>query len=125
MNFIAASLFDSTGVKESQVQGPFLKSHQSSHLWRYERHRMGEVGSQWVADRTGEADRRQAGQRHRRRDAFVIQHGNPDDPLRRVVDGVGLHVRGDLPLPFVPAVLKPDLHLGLGEFQRGGEPGSL
>lgn len=81
--------------------------------------------SQWVADRTGEADRRQAGQRHRRRDAFVIQHGNPDDPLRRVVDGVGLHVRGDLPLPFVPAVLKPDLHLGLGEFQRGGEPGSL
>ena len=108
------------------------RSHQPAHLWREERHRVCEVWSQWEADGVREADQRgrhsrQAAQRHRRRHALAIQHGNPDDPLGGVAGGgaAGLHVGGDLPLPLVPAVLEPDLHLGLGELQRGGQPGSL
>lgn len=32
---------------------------------------------------------------------------------------------GQLPLPFVPPILEPDLYLGLGESERSGETGSL
>lgn len=115
---------------------PPLKWHQSGHLWCYKRHWMGEVSSQWIINRIREANHGwrglgQAGQRHRCADALAIQHGNPDDPLRGVGNGycccaaASLHVFGNLPLPLVPAVLKPDLHLGLGELQWGGQPGPL
>lgn len=100
---------------------------------------MCEVTSQWIADRIREAGCyrrrhvRKAGERSRRSDVLTVQHGNSDDPLgsiggdggRSSGDAASLHVRGDLPLPLVPAVLEPDLHLRLGQVQRGGQPGSL
>lgn len=91
--------------------------------------------SQWIVNGVREANHgwrhwRQAAQRHRRGHVLAIQHRNSDDPLCSVGDcggggAAGLHVLGDLPLPLVPAVLKPDLHLGLGELQRSRQPGPL
>lgn len=108
----------------------YLKSHQSSHLWSQERHWMGEVRSQWIVNRAGEANHwwrhlRQVGQRHGC--ALAIQHGNSYDPLGGILEGgaAGLHVCSDLPLPLVPAILKPDLHLRLCELQRGRQAGAL
>lgn len=36
-----------------------------------------------------------------------------------------LQLGGQLPLPLVPSILEPDLHLGLGEPERSGETGPL
>lgn len=70
---------------------------------------------------------REAGQPRRCGGVLAIQNGNPHDPVSSEGDegAASFHVGGDLPLPLVPAVLKPNLHLRLGELQRGGQPGSL
>ena len=88
---------------------------------------MGEVSSQWIVNRGGEADHRWRHLMQAWGGVLAIQHGNSDDPLGWVSysRAADLHVRSHLPLPFVPAVLKPDLHLRLGELQRRGQPGSL
>lgn len=81
------------------------------------------MSSQWIVNSRRESDYlMQAGG-----GVLAIQHGNSDDPLGRVGYrcAAGLHVRSHLPLPLVPAVLKPDLHLRLGELQRRGQSGSL
>lgn len=111
---------------------PFSKSHQSGHLWRYEWHRMGEGAIQRIVNRVREANywRWHVGQvchRQWRSDVLAVQHGNSDHPLGSIRWGgaAGFNVCRDLPLPLVPAVLEPDLHLGLGELQRRSQPGSL
>lgn len=53
---------------------------------------------------------------------LMIQDGHAHDSLR-VTEVRGLQLRGDLSLPLIPPVLKPDFHLSLGEVERRGEPG--
>lgn len=56
----------------------------------------------------------------------MVKYRHPYDPLRRGVAHVGrFQLGGQLPLPLVPPVLEPDLHLRLGEVQRRGQAGPL
>lgn len=53
---------------------------------------------------------------------LVVKYGNPHNPLRRRVAQVGrLQLRGELPFPLIPAVLKPDFDLCLRQVQRRGQ----
>lgn len=69
----------------------------------------------------GDAAGGRAGARRR----FVVQYRHPDQPLSRVRHVRSLQLRSELALPLVPPILEPDLHLGLGEPERGRQPGSL
>lgn len=89
------------------------------------------------ADRVGERRRgdrrwRSGGRRrgHRDRDArgrsapgrrLVVKYRHPDQSLGGVGHVGRLQFGGKLPLPLVTTILEPDLHLGLGQPQRGGE----
>lgn len=60
-----------------------------------------------------------------RRSSVMVQDGNPNDPLPAVRDVRSLQVCGELPLPLIHPVLEPDLHLGLCQTQRRGQPRPL
>lgn len=47
----------------------------------------------------------------------MVQYRHPDYPLGGVGDIGSLQVSGQLPFPFVPAILKPDFHLCLCEME--------
>lgn len=55
------------------------------------------------------------------RSPVMVQNGHPDDPLAGVWDVRCLQVSGELPLPLVPPVLEPDLHLRLCQMERRGQ----
>ena len=56
---------------------------------------------------------------------LVVEDGHPDEALGGVGHVGRLQLRGQLPLPLVPPVLEPDLHLGLGEVEGRREPRPL
>lgn len=66
-----------------------------------------------------------AGGRAGARRGLVVQYRHPDQPLSGVRHVRRLQLGGELPLPLVTPILKPNLHLGLGEPERGREPRSL
>ena len=56
---------------------------------------------------------------------MMVQYRHSDQSLRRVHHVGRLQLRRQLPLPLVASVLKPDLHLRLGEMERRRETGAL
>ena len=79
-----------------------------------------------IMERRVRRDERRVGKRMARPRLVVQQRhfehslcGRPMGHVRCVELG------GDLPLPLVPSVLKPNLHLGLGEVQLHGQSGPL
>lgn len=56
---------------------------------------------------------------------LVVQYGHADQTLGGVRHVGRLDLGRHLTLPLVPPVLEPDLHLGLGQVQGRGQPGSL
>lgn len=53
---------------------------------------------------------------------LVVKYGHPHNPLRRRMAQVGrLQLRGQLPFPLIPSVLKPDFDLRLRQVQGRGQ----
>lgn len=60
---------------------------------------------------------------HRRVGRLVVQYWHPHQTLGRVGHVGRLQFGGQLPFPLVPAVLKPDFDLGLGQVEAGRQAG--
>jgi len=81
---------------------------------------------QRVIDAAGEARQRESVQvEGGRGGSLVVQDGHPHNPLAGVGDVRRLQVRRQLPLPFIPPVLKPDFDLRLRQVERHRQARSL